>query len=97
MGTAVGRCFERFCCLDEPIDDVVGPASRIMLSDVVVDLFQVTLCILCQRNFVEHQGLSAFARRRSATSLIGVISPRSTCWLPRARIFKSASVSWVSS
>jgi len=41
VGTAVWRRFERFCRLDEPIEDMVSARSRILLSDVEVDLFQV--------------------------------------------------------
>jgi hypothetical protein len=40
MRTAVRRRSERFCRLNEPIEDVVSASSGIVLSDVKVDLFQ---------------------------------------------------------
>lgn len=58
---------------------------------------EILLRILREEHFKTHQSPSFWARSRFTTSATGFTLPCSICLLPRARIFRSAIVSWVSS
>lgn len=46
VSTPIRRRLECIGCANETIENVLGAGLGIVLSDVIVDLFEVTLCVL---------------------------------------------------
>lgn len=95
--TALRVCGEAFDCRFPAFEHMDRLGRIIVLIDVIVYLLEVPRRIRGQQHLEPYQPFAFFSRMR-LNAVLGVTTRPSSIWrLPRARIFSSATVSWVSS